>query len=52
MWHTHNFQSVADTHLRVNNVIHCLADQQVIEMKATNSPVSYSCLTINRELKK
>ena len=33
--------NVADPHARGNNVIHCVADPQVRETKAMNSPVSY-----------
>ena len=32
-----------------DNVIHCVADPQVMEMQATNSPVSYGCLTVDEE---
>ena len=49
MWQTHISHSVADPHVRENNVIHCVADPQVMEMKATNSPVSYGRLTADRE---
>ena len=38
---THIFQSVADPHVRGNNVIHCVEDPQVREMQDTNSRVSY-----------
>ena len=41
MWRTRISHSVADPHVRGNNVIHCVADPQVWEMQATNSPVSY-----------
>ena len=41
--------NVADSRVRGNNVIHFVADPQVMEMKATNSPVSYGCLTVDRE---
>ena len=38
-----------DPHVRGNSVIHCVVDQQVKEMKATNSPASFGCLRIDRE---
>ena len=41
MWLAHISHSVADPDIRGNNVIHCVADSQVKEMQATNSPVSY-----------
>ena len=44
--HSH---SVADPHVRWNNVIHCVADQQVKEMKAMNGSEIYGCLTVDRE---
>ena len=49
MWWTHISHSVADPHVRGNNVIHSVADPQVMEMKAMNSPVSYGSLTGGRE---
>ena len=49
MWRTQVFYSVADPRVRENNIIHCVADAQVMEMKATNDPVSCDCLTVDRE---
>ena len=49
MWQTHISHSVADPHVRGNNVIHCMADPQMMEMKATNSSVNYGSLTVDRE---
>ena len=49
MWLTHISHSVVDLHARGNNVIHCVADPPVMEMEATNSPVSYGCLTVDGE---
>ena len=49
MWLTHISHNVADPHVRGNNVIHCVADPQVMEMQATNSPVNYGCLTVDEE---
>ena len=31
MWRTHISHSVVDPHVRGNNVIHCVADPQVME---------------------
>ena len=47
MWKTYISHSVVDPHVRGNNVIHCAADPQMMEMKAVNSPVSYGSLTID-----
>ena len=49
MWWTYISHSVANQHVRGNNEIHCVADPQVMEMQATNSPVSYGCLTVDEE---
>ena len=49
MWRTHISQSMADPHVRGNNVIYCVADPQVKEMKATNSYESCGGLTFDRE---
>ena len=49
MWRAHISHGVADPHVRGNNVIHCVADPHVMEMKATNSTVSYGRLTVDRE---
>ena len=38
MWWTLISHNVVDPHMRGNNVIHCVADLQVMEMKATNNP--------------
>ena len=50
MWWTHISQTVADPHVRGNDVIQYVVDLQVIEMQAMNSPVSYGHLTVDREL--
>ena len=49
MWWTYISHSVANQHVRGNNEIHCVADPQVMEMQATNSPVSYGCLTVDED---
>ena len=49
MWRTHVHHSVADQHVRGNNVIHFVADPQVMEMYATNIPESYSCPAVDKE---
>ena len=49
MWRTHISHSVADPHVRGNNVIHYVADPQVMEMQAMISPVGYVCLTVDRK---
>ena len=49
MWRTYISHSVADPHVRGNNVIHCVTDPQMMKMKATNSSVSYGGLTVDRE---
>ena len=49
MWRTHISHGVVDPHVRENNVIHCVADPQVMEMQAMNSPVNYGCLTVDEE---
>ena len=36
-------------HVRGNNVIHFVADPQVMEMYATNIPESYSCPAVDKE---
>ena len=54
-WRTHRnvadpiSYSVADPHVMGSYVIHYVGDPQMIYMKATNSPVSYGCLTVGRE---
>ena len=48
MWQTHSSHNLADPHVRGNNVIHCVTDPQVMEIKATNSPVSYGWLTVEK----
>ena len=49
MWRTHISHSVVESHVRGNNVIHCVADPQVMEMEAMISPGSFDCLTVDRE---
>ena len=41
--------SVVDSYVRGNNVIRYVAHPQLMERKATNSFVSYGCLTVDRE---
>ena len=48
MWRTHISHSVVDTHVRGNNVIHCVADPKVKKTKAMNSFESYVWLTVDR----
>ena len=46
MWRTHISHSVMDLHVRGNNVIHCVMDLQMKEIKVPNSSESYGCVTV------
>ena len=51
MWWTHICHSVADPHVKGNQVTHCVVDLQVKEIKTMNVFESYGCLTENKSLK-